>query len=83
MNESEQPTMRGRPVSLLVVVLLWVVGIPVLVSACVALYSMATQPPDNAGQMVLVVAVALAYLVVWPSILYQAVATRRRGQPLR
>lgn len=82
MNKKEQPSGQVRPVSLLVVVLLWVVGIPLMVGGCMVLYSMATQPPDNVGVAALVAVVALAYLVLWPSILYQAVTTRRRGQPL-
>jgi divalent metal cation (Fe/Co/Zn/Cd) transporter len=82
MNKHEQLSVPGRPVSLVVVVLLWVVGIPLLVGSGLALYSLATQPQENPGVAVLVAAAALAYVVLWPFTLYQALATRRRGQPL-
>ena len=83
MDDSVQPEMRQRPISLLVVILLWVVGIPLTMGGCLMLYGLVEQRPDDSSLTALVAAAALAYLVIWPLTLYKAILARRRGQPLR
>ena len=82
MGKGDPLAARKSPANLLVVALLWAVGVPVMVGACVGLYKAATAPPDDPWLLALIVGGSLVYLVIWPAMLYRATAARRRGQPL-
>jgi uncharacterized membrane protein len=82
MNVCKQLVVRERPISLLVVTLLCVAGVLATISAGATLYHMATEPLGDAGTAALAAVVGVAQCVLWPFVVYKAVAARRRKLPL-
>lgn len=77
MNDKIVSEAVARPVSLVVVVLLWITTVPLAIWATLCAYKMATEPTDNPWQLVLFIPASLAFLSMWSVALYQSVVTRR------